>query len=410
MKILHTSDWHLGHILYEHERNEEMQSFLKQLQNIIAEQHPDALVVCGDIFDRTTAPISARDMYVRALLNIHDANPTMQIVVAAGNHDGKSSLEVESLLWSRLNIKIIGQIERDPDGAVDYQRHIVPVNDAQGHPCGFIIAVPHIYEYSYPQTDNTETKEERQQAFFQKLLDETAAQNPHNLPVVLTAHLTMTGGNFAGHNFNDNIGGIDTVDQQQLGQGYDYLALGHIHNAQTITYHGQVARYCGTPIAVSFDEQGKHSISMVQLQGGVKPIIEEIEIHNPKPLLTIPAKPKLFNDAIHELAELPNHQKAYIRLNVLLDGPLPTNYITQILDTLDEKEAQYCCVKTSLPEQTKELNAEATEQYYTAETMPSAQDLANIFYQKMYHSPLNDELTQLLEEAIILAQQELENE
>ena len=167
MKILHTSDWHLGHVLYEHERTEEQQDFLRQLQKIVSEQQPDALLVCGDVFDRVAAPISARDMYVRALLDMHDACPNMQIVVTAGNHDGKSNLDVEGLLWERLHVKVVGQPEFDNDGRLNMDRHVVEVSDEQGNLQGFIVAVPHIYEYSYPQIGDAETKEERQKQFFQ---------------------------------------------------------------------------------------------------------------------------------------------------------------------------------------------------------------------------------------------------
>lgn len=400
MKILHTSDWHLGHVLYEHERTEEQQDFLRQLQNIVKEQRPDALLVCGDVFDRVTATVSARDMYVRALLDMHDACPDMQIVVTAGNHDGKSNLEVESLLWERLHVKVVGQPDFDADGQLDLDRHIVEVRDAQDSLLGFVIAVPHIYEYSYPQIGDAQTKEERQQQFFQALLDRTAQRNPDGLPVVLTAHLTMTGSNLAGHTFADSIGGVDTVDQAQLGNGYDYLAMGHIHNAKTFTGNGPMARYCGTPLAISFDETGNHGVSMVTLEKDQAPVVEEIAIRNIKPLLTIPAKPALFEDALEELRSLPNSTTAYIRLNVLLNGPMPANYVEQILQVLESKKAQYCCVKISMPKDDQNADGEKVMEAVNADNMPEPQDLADFFYQKKYNVPMDPELMELLGQAI----------
>ncbi len=410
MKILHTSDWHLGHLLYEHDRTEEMHSFLEQLKNEVATHQPDALVVCGDIFDRTTAPVSARDMYVRALLEIRDRAPKMRIIVTAGNHDGKSNLEVEGLLWDRLDVKVVGQVERGADGSVNYERHIVEIADAAGKRCGFVVAVPHIYEYGYPQVVGADTKEERQRAFFQTLLDETARRNPEGRPVVLTAHLAMTGGNFAGHSFADTVGGIETVDQEVMGKGYDYLALGHIHNAMTFATSGAAARYCGTPIPVSFDEQGRHTISLVTLEKGQDPIIEEIEIKNPKPLLTIPGEPANFEEALRELSDFPNNEKAYVRLNVLLDGPLPANYVERIVHTLEGKQAQYCCVKTSLPKREKGNGRETEELHFDADNMPKPQALADLFYQNRFNLPLDGEMMTMLEQAIREAQHETENQ
>lgn len=409
MKILHTSDWHLGHVLYEHERTEEQQDFLRQLQKIVSEQQPDALLVCGDVFDRVAAPISARDMYVRALLDMHDACPNMQIVVTAGNHDGKSNLDVEGLLWERLHVKVVGQPEFDNDGRLNMDRHVVEVSDAQGNLQGFIVAVPHIYEYSYPQIGDAETKEERQKQFFQALLDYTARRNPNGLPVALTAHLTMTGSNLAGHNFADSIGGIDTVDQAQLGDGYDYLAMGHIHNAKTFTGSGPMARYCGTPIAIAFDETGKHGVSLVTLEKGSEPVVEEIAINNVKPLLTIPAEPALFEDALAELSNLPNSMPAYIRLNVLLDGPMPANYVEQILQVLEPKKAQYCCVKTSLAKENKDDEAGTLLKPVDADNMPEPQELADLFFQKKYKVQMGPELMELLGQAIKAVNEQYNN-
>lgn len=399
MIILHTSDWHLGHSLYEYDRYEEQRSFLDQLSGIAVAERPDALVVCGDVFDRVTPSAEARSLYVEALLDLRDKCPDMQIVVTAGNHDGKSALEVEGLLWERLHVKVVGQVERRDDGSVNLDRHIVEVRDAGRQLLGFVVAVPHIYEYGYPQMKEGQTKEERQQSFFQSLLDETARRNPGGLPVVLTAHLSLSGSNFAGHSFADSIGNIETVDQKLLGQGYDYLALGHIHNAKTFEGQGPVARYCGTPLAVSFDEQGRHGVSLVTLAAGQGPVIREIPIHNPKPLLTIPSEPALFPDALRELREFPDSSPAYVRLNVLQDGPLPFNYVEQIQQCLEGKLVKYCCVKTSLMVQKKPRGGEA-RQPVDADNMPDPLTLADLFYQKKFHLPLSDEQRDLLQEAI----------
>ena len=401
MKILHTSDWHLGHTLYEHDRTEEHEDFLRQLKTIVVEQRPDALLVCGDIFDRVAAPVSARELYVRALLDMHDTCPDMQIIVTAGNHDGKSALETEGLIWSRLHVKVIGQVEFDNDGQVNFDRHIVEIRDAQGCLLGFVAAVPHIYEYGYPQIGEAADKHDRQGLFFQTLLNKVAERNPDNLPVVLSAHLAMAGGNFAGHTFHDSIGGIETVKQERLGKGgYDYLALGHIHSPQTLSGSNPVARYCGTPVAISFDETGHHGVTMVTLEKGEAPVIEEIEIRNPKPLLTLPVKPALFEDALQELREFPDAEPAYIRLNVLLDGPLPPNHIEQILQVLDRKKAEYCCVVTSLPNR-EEKNEEYVElKPVDADNMPEPEELADRFFQKKFNVSMDADLAELLRKAI----------
>ena len=122
MKILHTSDWHLGHTLHDHDREEEQRDFLHQLVTIIDRERPDAMVVCGDIFDRPQPPLWARELYTETLLKIHDSYPAIQMVITAGNHDSKSSLQLEGKVWERLNIRVVGQVERNADGAMRIPR------------------------------------------------------------------------------------------------------------------------------------------------------------------------------------------------------------------------------------------------------------------------------------------------
>ena len=111
MKIIHTSDWHLGHILYEHDRTAEHAAFLSQLRDIVAEEKPDALLVSGDIYDRTNPSTSVQKMYYRALLDIHSACPDMAIIVTAGNHDSKAMLELGRELWQMAGVTVVGQVE-----------------------------------------------------------------------------------------------------------------------------------------------------------------------------------------------------------------------------------------------------------------------------------------------------------
>ena len=98
MKILHTSDWHLGHTLYNYDRTAEQQSFLRQLTRIVTEEQPDAMVVSGDIYHYSSPAAATQKMYTDAMLNIHQACPEMTIVVTAGNHDSSSKLEIDSSL------------------------------------------------------------------------------------------------------------------------------------------------------------------------------------------------------------------------------------------------------------------------------------------------------------------------
>ena len=164
MKILHTSDWHLGHTLYNYDRSHEQQAFLQQLTRIVAEEMPDAMVVSGDIYHYSTPSAATQKMYTDGMLEIHRACPGMTIVVTAGNHDSSSKLEIDSSLWNHFGVKVVGNIERTRE-EVNLEKHIVEVIDEAAALKGYIIAVPHVYPQNFPILDTETPREERQARF-----------------------------------------------------------------------------------------------------------------------------------------------------------------------------------------------------------------------------------------------------
>lgn len=92
MKILHTSDWHIGHQLYGHERAEDHAHVFNQIAEIVAQEKPDAMVVSGDVFHTAIPTLQAQKQLVEYLISIQNAHPGMTTVVTAGNHDGQARL------------------------------------------------------------------------------------------------------------------------------------------------------------------------------------------------------------------------------------------------------------------------------------------------------------------------------
>ena len=337
-KLIHTSDWHLGQNFYGYDRSEEQRDFLRQLAAIVAQEQPDALLVSGDIY-HTAAPSSAAvSMYVEGMLDIHKACPDMAIVVIAGNHDSASRLESDSLLWRLAGVRVLGGIARDSQGLADLERHIIPVKDK-----GIVAAVPYAHRNSFPKVNDEEIESgERQHAYFEALLEHVNAGNPDALPVVLMAHLAVNNSDFTGHDRNMTM---ECVEIDTLGQGYDYAALGHIHRPQQVS---ERARYCGTPVPVSFDEQCEHSVSIVTIEAhGALPQVTTTAIKNIKPLHTIPAKdPVDLETALALVEEQRNNVKnAYIRLNVAVEHYLPNGAQERAAKAVNAQQGRFCEIK-----------------------------------------------------------------
>ncbi len=326
MKILHTSDWHLGHILYNYDRTQEQLCMLEQMVNIVKEQKPDVFLLCGDVYHTPQPSAAVQTMLTNALLNIHKAQPNMVIVVTAGNHDSGTKLEIFQAPWRELNVYAIGQVEKEHP-----EEHIVEVPGK-----GYVIAVPYSTERNLPE------------GFFQQLTSLTEELNLKGLPVVMTAHTTIGGCDFRGHDHATEmtVGGIDATDLALMGDGYDYLALGHIHHEQFVHSGKHKVRYCGTPLPVSFDESYTHSVSIVEIgKHGDTPNVEKKEIINPHPLVTLPTEGfATWEEATVLLSKFPADIPAYIRLNVEIDNFLPLEAQTEASLLTEGKQCRFCCI------------------------------------------------------------------
>ncbi len=393
MKILHTSDWHLGHKFYNYDRKEEQIYFLRQIADIVKEQKPDVMVVSGDIFHTGVPNIDTQTMFVEELLHIHQQHESMEIVVTAGNHDSYSRLEIDKKLWNTLHIHIIGNV------SADLNTHIIKIGNK-----GFVAAVPYCSERNFPQLSDEDAN--RQTTFFNALLNEVISQNDAQLPVVLMAHLAVRGCDTTGHkvgNIDDVecVGNLEYTSIDAIGTGYDYLALGHIHHPQFVSNNHRV-RYSGTPFAVSFDEQYKHSVSMVEISKyGDTPSCSMITLDELRSVLTLPNcnEGTSIEHALELLKEKLN-EKIYLRLNVNMEpeqSPAEYNFLVQeVLQAHSDPQCRFCLInpiRTVQPETEVSLSNRTIEEIRELST----DEIVEIAHQ---YFPLDDEQQQMLTEVI----------
>ena len=263
MKILHTADWHLGQILYQdYDRIDEHEHFIQQLEHWCRIENPDAVLVSGDIFDIQMPSAAAKERFVKWVLRIKDSCKDMQVVITAGNHDSASRLQAESEVWKRSGVTVIGsgpatELLSAKDGTWE-DHYVVELTS------GYIVALPYMSG--------------NRKGLLQHLLDYVAEHNTEGKPVVMMGHLPVNGMDSTGHHF---VGKVDSVSVSDMGNGFDYLALGHIHRPQTIgsnndinaergceesIYPSPVIRYSGSALHVDADENYPHSISIVEME------------------------------------------------------------------------------------------------------------------------------------------------
>lgn len=384
MKILHTSDWHLGHTLYNYDRTEEQMAMLLQMVNIVREEKPDVFLLCGDVYHTPQPSASVQTMFTNALVEIHDANPDMTIVITAGNHDSGTKHDIFRTPWKALKVYTIGSVD-----ANNKEDLIIEIPGQ-----GYVIAVPYVNERNMPD------------GFFQSLLDIVAERNEANLPIVMTAHTTVSGCDFTGHENASEyvVGGIDSHSLEDMGTGHDYLALGHIHHAQFVRGGNHRVRYSGTPIPVSFDENYQHSVSIVEInKHGEEPVVKEIEIQTHRPLVTLPkVGVATWEDAKDLLEEFPNDIEAYIRLNVEVDNFLPVEANAEALLLTEGKKCRFCVINTHrLKKDRREAKVMSVQEFKTEKPIDIAER-----YAEDIGVEFDDDMKELFNETLALLKDE----
>jgi exonuclease SbcD len=282
MKILHTSDWHLGSSLCGHKRYEEYEKFTLWLDEIIREEQIDAVLIAGDIFDTGTPANRALELYYQFLDRV-TAIPGLQVIVTAGNHDSPSLINAPQALLKHLRIHVFGSIAEQPED------EIVEIVDKDGQPSLIVCAVPYLRDrdirLSEPGEsieDKTRKLEEGVQKHYREITGLAREKRKHmrgQVPIVAMGHLFVSGGKTVlGDGVRElYVGNLARIRAETLCDGIDYFALGHLHVPQKVSGNDTI-RYCGSPIALGFEDASQQKqVVIVEFGLGV-PVIRTIPV------------------------------------------------------------------------------------------------------------------------------------
>ena len=259
MRIIHTSDWHLGQYFYGKSRANEHQQFLNWLLVQVKNHGINVIIVAGDIFDTATPPSYARQMYFNFISDLQAFD--CQLVILAGNHDSVSMLAESKELLSALSTNVVANVT---DITIDSNlaEQVFTLKNAEGVPQAVICAIPFIRPRDVMKSQAgqsaTDKSKQLQQAIVQhyQCLFEQAKQLVKNsgcqLPIIATGHLTALGVTSSDSVRDIYIGTLEAFPSNAFPDA-DYIALGHIHRAQKVGKTEHI-RYSGSPIALSFDE------------------------------------------------------------------------------------------------------------------------------------------------------------
>ena len=357
MKVIHTSDWHIGQTLHQFSRDEEHKYFFNQLKDIILEEKPDALIVSGDIFHSATPTVVSQRLYYHTLVELSQLYDDLQIIVTAGNHDSPSRLEAPRELWEAFNVTVVGNIDFYKESeknelTFDTSKVEIPVK-RNDEIVGWILAIPFLNAGNYPSLKENDTYSNRVFSFYNDLKNNLKLNSKftENHAIIAMGHFMMSGVN--SNSYNKMIGGLESVAKEDILslKEIDYWALGHVHHPQFV---GENMRYSGSPFALTFNEIYPHSVTVVDIENhNVDIKIREIEPL--VPVVDFPSKPNSYDDALPVDEVLANIEEVldnecYVRLHVKSEMALSDVTNAKIMDFFEERKAKYCGIQVYLPE------------------------------------------------------------
>ena len=335
MRLLHTSDWHLGQTLHNFDRGYEHGRFLDWLVETLAAESIDVLLVAGDIFDNANPSAAAHRQLYRFLQQAKARVPHLQLVVIAGNHDSPGRLEAPTPLLEAHGTVVVGNVARTPDGEVDVERLLVPLRRRDGTVGAWCLAIPFLRPGDVPRAaaDDAESGLDPylhgttllyRQAFALAQSRRTGAE-----AIVAMGHCHMVDGQSSQDSERRIvIGGTEALPASMFDPQVAYVALGHLHLAQRVGGH-EHRRYCGSPLPLSFSEVGyQHQVLRIDLDGPAVAAVTPLPVPRAVQLLRVPAQPAPLDEALAalealELPDAPLYEQPFLEVRVLLDGPEP---------------------------------------------------------------------------------------
>ncbi|MDK1288106.1 exonuclease SbcCD subunit D [Pseudoalteromonas umbrosa] len=342
MKVVHTSDWHLGQQFYEHNRYEEHQAFLNWLAKELVEVDADLLVVSGDIYHTATPPATAEQQLYAFIKHVKVVSPHLHIVIIAGNHDSANRIETAKPLLQQFDTHVVGKYDKHAP------EEVVKLINTR---CGAVqvVAMPFLRSADMAQVDGDESGyalavQQAYQSAYEQISDKS-------LPVITLGHLHAKGGDISTDSErNITIGGFDSIHADVFGDTPDYVALGHLHKAQKVA-NNEAIRYSGTPFPMSFSERNyKHQILLIEFSGKQVREVTPRFVPRHKQVILLPEKGGATLDELCqniEGLELPTDEevpKPYLRLR-LNANETDSQFRHKIEQALAGKRVHFCGIE-----------------------------------------------------------------
>lgn len=333
MKILHTSDWHLGKRIEKHSRLEEQKLVMQEIADIAEQNAVDLVIIAGDLFDTFNPPIEAEELFYRSLRRL-SGNGKRPVLAIAGNHDSPDRIEAPEPLAREMGIFFTGYpsskislsalengytITKSEPGFVEIQP---PETD---YPVR-ILFTPYANEFRLKSFLGTKEQEEAMRELLQQHWSQLAETYCDNKGVnLLATHLfVMKEGQTTPEEPDDekpilHVGGAQAIFTYNIPEQIQYTALGHLHRRHHVDSPERNIWYSGSPLSYSFSEAGQEKfVNLITVEPNQDALVEPVKLQHGKPLIR-----KRFEDIDDAVIWLNENQEALVELTIVAD-----NYLT----------------------------------------------------------------------------------
>jgi len=339
MKILHTSDWHLGHHLCKQSRRDEHELFIDWILKVIEDNNISLIIISGDIFDSGFPPNYALAQYYDFLRRLSDTCCRHAIIVG-GNHDMPSTLNAPREILKFFNIHVFGGAEPD------ISNQIAPILNENNFIDAIVCAVPYLRARELKINLAGESYTEKDRSLVQSmtdhynklsdLIEKMKKEKDLNVPVIATGHLFTAGGKISDTERDLYVGQIKHFPSNHFPKKFNYTALGHLHKYQCPRETPPVY-YSGSPIPLSFNES-KHEqfVLVVDFHNIDNPIIKKEKVPRFRQLVKIKGNLEdVHSDLLNNSFESFYNLEPWVEIQILDENPTPD---------IHEKVASFCDV------------------------------------------------------------------
>ncbi|WP_120997029.1 exonuclease SbcCD subunit D C-terminal domain-containing protein [Stutzerimonas urumqiensis] len=327
MRLIHTSDWHLGQTLHGQDRDHEHAAFLAWLLDQLVVQQADALLIAGDVFDTINPPLKAQERLYDFIVRAHERLPNLDIVMIAGNHDSGGRIELPAPLMRRLNAHAIGRIAWLDDGTLDHDRLLVPLTDAQGKAAAWCLALPFLRPAEVTGGEIGDDYLGGIRQVHERLIAAAETRRKPGQALIAMSHAHMAGGAVSEDSErNIVIGHAEALPASLFPEPIAYVALGHLHKPQRVAGDERI-RYSGSPLPLSFAEVNyPHQVLRVDLDGERLLAVEALPVPRAVDMLRVGRAPLV--EVLAQLEALPavglfDEALPWLEVRVQLESPLP---------------------------------------------------------------------------------------